>query len=77
MGLDQDGEGVDVRFAGGREGRYDLLVCADGVQSTARHLLLRDVAPVYSGYVGWRGTVAETDLSPAALAALRDAITYA
>ena len=77
VGFDQDDEGVDVRFAGGRTGCYDLLVCAGGVQSTARRLLLGDVAPAYSGYVGWRGTVAETDLSPEAFVALSDAITYA
>ena len=77
VGFEQDGQGVDVRFADGREERYDLLVCADGVQSIGRRLLLRDVAPAYSGYVGWRGTVAETHLSPAAFAVLRNAITYA
>lgn len=76
VGFDQDDKGVEGRFASGRTGRYDLLVCADGVQSTGRRLLLGDVDPTYSGYVGWRGTLAEADLSPAAFAALRDAITY-
>ena len=38
-------------------GRSDLLVCADGVGSTARARLLPEVQPVYSGYVAWRGMI--------------------
>jgi len=76
VGLDQDPGGVDVRFANGTSTRVDLLVCADGVASTARRRLLPGVEPVYSGYVGWRGTVTESLLSPATFATLGDAITY-
>lgn len=76
VGLDQDADGVDVRFANGASARVDLLVCADGVASTARRRLLPGVEPVYSGYVGWRGTVSESLLSPGTFGALRDAITY-
>ena len=77
VGFDQDAAGVDVRFANGASGRYDLLVCADGVASTARRRLMPEVEPTYSGYVGWRGTVAESLLSPESFATLSDAITYA
>ena len=58
------------------EDRFDLLVCADGVDSAARRLLLPRVRPTYAGYVAWRGTVPEWDLSPETFALLRDAITY-
>ena len=69
-------DGVDVRFANGHAERVDLLVCVDGVASTARKRLLPEVDPQYSGYVGWRGTVTESLLSPQTFAALSDAITY-
>jgi 2,6-dihydroxypyridine 3-monooxygenase len=54
----------------------DLLVCADGVGSPARARLLPAVRPAYSGYVAWRGTVPERDLSPGARTILGDALTY-
>ncbi|MGK5683591.1 FAD-dependent oxidoreductase [Actinoplanes sp. URMC 104] len=38
-GLDQDAEGVDVTFADGSTGRYDLVVGADGVRSQTRRAL--------------------------------------
>ncbi len=54
----------------------DLLVCADGVGSPARARLLPAVRPAYSGYVAWRGTVPEQDLSPGTRKTLGDALTY-
>jgi 2,6-dihydroxypyridine 3-monooxygenase len=76
VGFDQDAGGVEVRFAGGRCERCHLLVCADGVSSTARTLLLPEVEARYAGYVAWRGTVRESELSPASFGALGEAITY-
>ncbi len=76
VGFDQDPAGVDLRFANGADARVDMLVCADGVASTARRRLLPGVEPAYSGYVGWRGTVSESLLTPEAFAVLGDAITY-
>jgi 2,6-dihydroxypyridine 3-monooxygenase len=72
----EDADEVTVRFSGGGEERCDLLVCADGIASTARHLLLPDVEPVYSGYIGWRGTVPLTQLDPRLRASLGDHMTY-
>jgi 2,6-dihydroxypyridine 3-monooxygenase len=48
-----------VSLENGRERACDLLVCADGANSTARRLLLPDVAPHYAGYVAWRGMVGQ------------------
>jgi len=76
VGFDQDGDGVTVRFARGREDRCDLLVCADGIGSTARRRLLPGIEPVYAGYVGWRGTVREGEVEPATARSLDDALTY-
>jgi 2,6-dihydroxypyridine 3-monooxygenase len=75
VGFDSDADRVVVRFAGSRSVPCDLLVCADGVHSTGRRLLLPQVSSHYAAYVGWRGTVVEAD-DPQALAPLRDAITY-
>lgn len=67
---------VRFGFAGGGEGHADLLVCADGISSTARSLLVPEAEHHYSGYVAWRGMASETALSGPAYARLHDAITY-
>jgi 2,6-dihydroxypyridine 3-monooxygenase len=74
--LAQDDAGVTLRFASGAEQRVELAVCADGIDSTARRLLLGVIKPEYSGYVGWRGMVNEAELSSGAFAVLGDALTY-
>lgn len=76
VGFDQDADSVTVRFATGREERADLLVCADGIGSVSRGLLLPDVAPSYAGYVGWRGLVDEPDASPLLRRQFVEACTY-
>jgi len=77
VGFGQDGQGVDLRFAGGQQLRYDLLVLADGVLSTGRQRLFPGVEPVYAGYVAWRGTVAERDIPVRVRDRIDDTITYA
>ena len=77
VGLDQDDDGVDVRFVSGRQERADLVVFADGISSTGRRRLLPQVRPRYSGYVGWRGTVPEGEVSPETARLLDDALGYA
>lgn len=72
----QDRNGVEVKVSGGRGDNVDLLVCADGVGSRSRRMLLPDAAPVYAGYVAWRGMVPEGVLRPGTARALGDAITY-
>lgn len=74
-GFHDTGREVVVEAAGAALG-VDLLVCADGVASTARALLQPGADPRYAGYVGWRGTAPETAISPRALAALEDSIVY-
>jgi 2,6-dihydroxypyridine 3-monooxygenase len=72
----QDADGVAVTLADGSTVGADLLVCADGVGSAARARLLPTLQPQYAGYVAWRGTLRERDVSPATRMALADAITY-
>ena len=69
-------EGVEVRLASDESSTFDLLVCADGVRSTARARLLPEVTSEYAGYVGWRGAIDQSGLEPETFAALREAITY-
>jgi 2,6-dihydroxypyridine 3-monooxygenase len=76
VGIDQDDDEVEVRFASGRVERCELLVCADGTSSTARQRLLDPLEPRYSGYVAWRGTLGEAELSRETFALLREAITF-
>ncbi|HKJ24599.1 MAG TPA: FAD-dependent monooxygenase [Myxococcota bacterium] len=45
---------VDVRLSDGREGRYGLVIGADGLRSRVRELLFGDDRIRYSGYTCWR-----------------------
>ena len=75
-GFHQQGEQVQVRFADGSTAAYDLLVCADGIASSARAVLQPQARPAYAGYVAWRGTVEERHLSRAVRDLLADSISY-
>lgn len=56
--FDDDGEGVTVRFDDGRQGRYDLVVGADGIYSaTGRALFPETPPPVFTGQGCWRAVV--------------------
>ena len=65
-----------VTLATGRRAEADLLICADGVGSIARARLQPAAQRSYSGYVAWRGTLPESELSPATYTLLGDALTY-
>ncbi len=48
-------DGVDVFFTDGREGRYDLMIAADGINSKTRELIFPDAPkPQYSGQLSIR-----------------------
>lgn len=70
------GDGVRVTFADGSTEDVDLLVAADGVNSITRDALFPAAAARYAGYVAYRGTLPEQELTGATFAELRDAITY-
>ena len=67
-GLSQDDAGVDVTFADGSHGRYDVVVGADGVRSWTRGAIGIDVEPEPVGMGIWRAftdrpaSVTRTDL---------------
>lgn len=54
----------------------DLVIGADGASSTIRRLLLPQVERKYCGYVAWRGTVPETQLSDEAKEAFIEKFTF-
>lgn len=69
-------ERVKVYLANGCEEVCDLLVCADGANSTCRYQLLPDVVPDYAGYVAWRGVIDETQVSSEVAEILADKFTF-
>ncbi|MFC8230296.1 FAD-dependent oxidoreductase [Streptomyces sp. NPDC057287] len=52
--LDQDGDGVTARFTDGTEGRYDLVIAADGLGSTTRAAIGITAKPEPTGMAIWR-----------------------
>ena len=75
-GVNQTAHGVTLEFEDGSRTEGDLAVFADGMGSTGRSLLLPDVIPEYAGYVAWRGTVPESQLSAATQETVADAMVY-
>jgi 2,6-dihydroxypyridine 3-monooxygenase len=74
--LENRDDGTIVSLTNGRALAADLVVCADGVRSTGRRMLLPDVRPRYAGYVTWRGTIDRAELSDRTARILTDAFTY-
>ena len=60
-GVEADGAGASISFAGGRKESADLVVGADGIHSTLRQGLFPTSGLRYSGYSAWRGVVATQD----------------
>jgi 2-polyprenyl-6-methoxyphenol hydroxylase-like FAD-dependent oxidoreductase len=56
--LEQDADGVDVTFADGSSGRYDLVVGADGVRSWTRRAIGIELETRRTGMGIWRAFVA-------------------
>jgi 2-polyprenyl-6-methoxyphenol hydroxylase-like FAD-dependent oxidoreductase len=52
--FEQDGDGVDVRFSDGTEGRYDLVIAADGLGSATRAAIGITDRPEPTGMAIWR-----------------------
>jgi salicylate hydroxylase len=55
--LSQTASGVTAKFSNGRTANAGILVGCDGIKSTVRARLFGAEAPVFTGYVAWRGLV--------------------
>lgn len=56
--LDQNGDGVDATFSDGTRDRFDLVLGADGLNSTVRRMVLPDApVPDYLGQMAWRVSI--------------------
>jgi 2-polyprenyl-6-methoxyphenol hydroxylase-like FAD-dependent oxidoreductase len=69
-------EQITAIFADGTSEKADLLIGADGPNSTLRHLLLPTYEPLYAGYVGYRGLVNEQDLDPESAAIFTERFVF-
>lgn len=75
-GLRQEDGAATLVLADGTEHRCDIVVFADGIHSFGRRLLAPQVEPRYAGYIAWRGTVDEADLSRDTFAQLAGQLCY-
>jgi 2-polyprenyl-6-methoxyphenol hydroxylase-like FAD-dependent oxidoreductase len=71
-----ENEQITAIFTDGTCEKADLLIGADGPNSTLRHLLLPTYEPLYAGYVGYRGLVNEQDLDPESAAILTERFVF-
>jgi 2-polyprenyl-6-methoxyphenol hydroxylase-like FAD-dependent oxidoreductase len=69
-------EQITAIFTDGTCEKADLLIGADGPNSTLRHLLLPTYEPLYAGYVGYRGLVNEQDLDPESAAIFTERFVF-
>src|SRR6202048_2406465 len=74
--LDNQGDAATLSLTDGQTLSADLVVCADGIRSTGRRIMLPDVQSRYAGYVAWRGTIDIGELSVRTASTLLDAFTY-
>jgi 2-polyprenyl-6-methoxyphenol hydroxylase-like FAD-dependent oxidoreductase len=51
----QNASGIEVNFSDGTQGKFDLVIGADGIYSQTRSMLFPDaIAPYYTGQMSWR-----------------------
>lgn len=79
-GIEAEGDGVRLKWTTKEDERCeaeaDLVIAADGASSSIRRLLKPDVERKYVGYVAWRGTVPEEELSASAAEAFKEKFTF-
>ena len=74
--LDNRDDAAVLSLSDGRTFTTDLVVCADGIRSAGRRIMVPEARPRYAGYVAWRGTIDCAELSRRTAGVLLDAFTY-
>lgn len=69
-------ETATATLSDGREHAADLVVAAEGGQSSTRRQLFPETEPEFADYVAWRGVVEESDLSASVIEAFDDGFTF-
>lgn len=69
-------ETATATFEDGTERTGDLIIGAEGGQSSTREQLFPDVTPAFADYVAWRGVVPESELSGRVRDEFDDAFTF-
>lgn len=72
----QVGEQVTAIFSDNTQETADLLIGADGPNSTVRKQLLPSYEPQYAGYVAYRGLVEESKLAPQVANLMRERFVF-
>lgn len=67
---------ASAEFADGTERTADLVVAAEGGQSSTRQRLLPEVTPEFADYAAWRGLVPEADLPAEVASEFDDTFTF-
>ncbi|MEM6520592.1 MAG: FAD binding domain-containing protein [Cyanobacteria bacterium P01_C01_bin.70] len=76
VNIQQNEQQATAIFADGTSDTGNLLIGADGANSTVRRLLLPTYEPRYAGYVAYRGLVNETDLDPETAALMTERFVF-
>ena len=59
--IDQDEQSASIHFTDNSIERFDLVICADGVDSLGRATVCPPAKVNYAGYIAWRGFIPETE----------------
>ena len=73
----QEAGSVTAFFSDGTSEAGDLLIGADGGNSTVRSLVWPQMQPRYAGYLAWRGLVPEDDMPPSSRSELHGDFGFA
>ncbi|KAK5707813.1 hypothetical protein LTR97_000351 [Elasticomyces elasticus] len=79
-GISDDPAGIRLTWTqkdqGEQSATADMVIAADGASSTIRRLLAPEVERKYAGYVAWRGTCPENELSESAREVFIERFTF-
>ncbi|MBF6568940.1 MAG: FAD-dependent monooxygenase [Candidatus Binataceae bacterium] len=74
--FEQTADSVEARFADGTLIEGDLLIAADGINSTVRSIVAPASKPEYAGYIAWRGLVRESEMTSGTHRAIGDRFAF-